>query len=68
MRDCIEAGVLREKLVAIVRWATVHGVVSLELAGGLRTADPETVFGAATRTVAAGFAGGAPPKDASPAS
>ena len=58
VRDCMDAGVFRQEdphLVATVLWATVHGAVSLELAGGFREGEGEAVFARATRAVAAGL-------------
>ncbi len=58
VQDCIDANVFRPEdpeTVAFVLWATVHGVVSLELAGSLREADRQVIFERAMRTVAMGF-------------
>ena len=58
VRASIGAGLFRPEdpeLIATVLWATVHGVVSLELAGNLREPEAETVFDRALRAVGAGF-------------
>ena len=57
----IAAGILRPEdpeLVASVLWATVHGVVSLQLAGHFGEPDGEAVFERALRAVASGFFSG----------
>lgn len=54
----IDAGVFRPgdaETIALVLWATVHGVVSLELAGSLREEERQGVFEQAMRAVATGF-------------
>ena len=58
VRACVEAGLFRPEdpeLIATVLWATVHGVVSLELAGNLRQPEAEAVFDRALRAVGVGF-------------
>ena len=58
VRDCIEAGVFRREdpvLIATVLWATVHGVVSLELTGDLREPDASAVFERALHAAGEGF-------------
>jgi AcrR family transcriptional regulator len=58
VQDCLDAGLFRAGdpvLIAHALWATVHGVVSLELAGGLDQVDAADLFSLATRTIAAGF-------------
>ncbi|MCA1740558.1 MAG: TetR/AcrR family transcriptional regulator [Actinobacteria bacterium] len=57
VEGCVEAGVVAPsapRTVASVLWATVHGVVSLELAGRLRGDGPR-VFEEAMRVLAAGY-------------
>jgi len=57
----IGAGILRPEdpeLVASVLWATVHGVVSLQLAGHFGELDAQAVFERALRAVATGFFSG----------
>lgn len=54
----MDAGVFRRgdpETVALALWATVHGVVSLEIAGGLRESEGQQVFEQAMRAVATGF-------------
>lgn len=54
----IDAGVFRPadaETVALALWATVHGVVSLEIAGSLRESEGSRVFEQAMRAVARGF-------------
>ncbi len=58
VRDCIDAGIFwREdpERVATVLWATVHGVVSLQLSGNLRDAAADAVFERAMRAAGEGF-------------
>ena len=58
VRDCIEAGIFPREdpgLVASVLWATVHGVVSLQLAGDFREPEAQEIFARALRAVATGF-------------
>ena len=58
VRDCMDAGAFRREdphPVATVLWATVHGVVSLQLAGALGEAEARQVFERALPAVAAGF-------------
>lgn len=57
VEGCVEAGVLAPSdpgAVASVLWSTVHGVVSLELAGHMRGEGPR-VFGEAMRVLTAGY-------------
>lgn len=56
VRDCSDAGIFRPEdpvRVATVLWATVHGVVSLQLSGNL--ADGEAIFERAMRAAGEGF-------------
>ncbi len=58
VQAAIDAGVFRPadpETVALVLWATVHGVVSLEIAGGLRESEGQQVFEQAMGAVATGF-------------
>jgi AcrR family transcriptional regulator len=58
VQGCIEAQVFRAEdpeAIALVLWATVHGVVSLELAGSFREAERQPIFERAMRAVAMGF-------------
>jgi AcrR family transcriptional regulator len=60
VQGCIDANIFRREhpeAVALVLWATVHGVVSLELAGSLRESERQQVFEQAMRAVATGFMG-----------
>jgi AcrR family transcriptional regulator len=64
VRACVEAGVLRPddpERIALILWATVHGVVSLEISGEIGEAEGDDVFRAALRAIGAGFATGPPP-------
>jgi len=64
VRDCIAAGLFRPEdpeLVAAALWATVHGVVSLELAGAFAPPEADAIFARAMQAVAAGFATTPPP-------
>ena len=57
VEGCVEAGVVAPsdpRAVASVLWSTVHGVVSLELAGHLEGDGPR-VFEEAMRVLAAGY-------------
>lgn len=57
VEGCVEAGVVAPsdpRAVASVLWATVHGVVSLELAGHLEGEGPR-VFEEAMRVLTAGY-------------
>jgi len=57
-RDCIDAGIFRPEdpeLIATVLWATVHGVVSLQLSGNLGDAESAAVFERAMRAAGEGF-------------
>ena len=61
IRACIAAGLVRPEdpvQIALVLWATVHGVVSLELAGNLSEPEASAVFGWAMRAVGEGFSTG----------
>lgn len=58
VRGCIEAGIFRSddpELVASVLWATVHGVVSLQLAGRFEEAEGRILFEHALQAVGSGF-------------
>lgn len=58
VQACIDASIFRREepeSIALVLWATVHGVVSLELAGALVEAERQPVFERAMRAVAMGF-------------
>lgn len=58
VQACIDAKVFRledPEAIALVLWATVHGVVSLELAGSFREAERQPIFERAMRTVAMGL-------------
>ena len=58
VQGCIDAKIFRPEdpeTVALVLWATVHGVVSLELAGGIYETEGQQIFEHAMRAVAMGF-------------
>jgi AcrR family transcriptional regulator len=58
VRACIDAGVMQPndpERVATILWATVHGVVSLEIAGEIAEPDAEPIFSDAMRAVVSGF-------------
>ena len=65
VQACIDAGLLRPEdpaQIALVLWATVHGVVSLELSGNLSQPEASAIFRHAMRAVGEGFStGGARP-------
>ena len=63
VRACVEAGIFRPEdpeLVASVLWATVHGAVSLQLAGDFRDPEAQAIFDRALRAVGEGFLKRAP--------
>jgi len=58
VRDCVDAGIFGPEdpeRIATVLWATVHGVVSLQLSGNLGDQEAEATFGRAMRATGAGF-------------
>jgi AcrR family transcriptional regulator len=58
VQACMAAGVFLPadpELVAAALWATVHGVISLQLAGNLSELEANAVFLSATRALASGY-------------
>jgi AcrR family transcriptional regulator len=58
VQACMAAGVFQDadpELVASALWATVHGVISLQLTGNLSDSEADAVFASATRALAAGY-------------
>lgn len=55
---CVRAGIFRDEdpeRIALILWATAHGVVSLQLSGDIQEPDAEEIYTQALRAAAASF-------------